>query len=134
MDYAQARLAWLAHDDLLLPLTRHWLDVPTFAEGHRSIDEARSALDDPRSRTPHFHMDAHAGEPVGTMLELLAGLARRTGAKLIDVAPHMCPQRQCALTDSAGAPLYKDAVHLRAGFVRSDGLAWLDDELGLHRS
>ncbi len=56
----------------------------------------------------------------------LRGIGQRTGAKLIDPADFLCDRTTCRTMTSSGMPMYKDADHLRAGYVR-DSVTWLDD-------
>jgi hypothetical protein len=51
--------------------------------------------------------------------ERLRQVAERGGAKVIDPVAALCtPQGQCLRTTPDGAPIYKDATHLRAAYVR----------------
>ena len=52
--------------------------------------------------------------------ELLAGIAARTGAAVIDPVATMCPDgRTCQLVAPDGHIVYRDAMHLTAGYVRN---------------
>lgn len=61
--------------------------------------------------------------------ERLRHVALDTGAVPIDPQPTLCrADGQCRRTDSQGEPIYKDGVHLRAGFVRG-GAGYIDSAL-----
>jgi peptidoglycan/LPS O-acetylase OafA/YrhL len=49
----------------------------------------------------------------------LADLAARNGVHVIDPLPYLCPNKQCPVFDSEGAPLYKDSMHMRASYARA---------------
>jgi SGNH domain (fused to AT3 domains) len=49
----------------------------------------------------------------------LADLAARDGAHVIDPIASLCPNKQCPIVDSQGAPLYKDSMHMRASYARA---------------
>ena len=50
--------------------------------------------------------------------ERLAALARDTGATFIDPTPSLCTPAVCPAVTADGEPIYRDAAHLRAAFVR----------------
>jgi peptidoglycan/LPS O-acetylase OafA/YrhL len=45
-------------------------------------------------------------------------MAKRAGAIVIDPIPHFCSNAQCKTTMLDGSPIYKDANHIRALYVR----------------
>lgn len=49
----------------------------------------------------------------------LAELAALNGAHVIDPIASLCPNKQCPVFDSQGAPLYKDSMHMRASYARA---------------
>lgn len=49
----------------------------------------------------------------------LGKLAIENGAIVIDPIESFCPGKRCPIFDSEGTPLYKDALHMRASYVRS---------------
>ncbi|WP_225780884.1 acyltransferase family protein [Xenophilus sp. Marseille-Q4582] len=84
---------------------------------------------EPRSRLSGErwgHMTAapvsmHAPLPASqkALHERLARIAQANGARVLDPLPTLCtPEGQCLRTDAEGAPVYKDATHLRARYVR----------------
>lgn len=61
--------------------------------------------------------------------ERLRQVAERGGAKVIDPVAALCtPEGQCLRTTPDGAPIYKDATHLRAAYVRQSA-TFLDPAL-----
>jgi hypothetical protein len=55
----------------------------------------------------------------------LRGIAERAGAVVIDPSASLCEGGECLRARPDGTPIYKDAVHLRAEFVRGEA-TWLD--------
>ena len=65
----------------------------------------------------------------------LKRVAKNAGAIPIDPFEWLCNTKTCEVADSAGAPIYKDGVHLRASFVR-DHVQYIDhvfDDNKIHR-
>jgi peptidoglycan/LPS O-acetylase OafA/YrhL len=56
---------------------------------------------------------------------VLQGIAQRTGARVIDPADYLCGDTNCRTMTAEGMPMYRDADHLRAGYVR-DSVTWID--------
>jgi hypothetical protein len=56
---------------------------------------------------------------------VLQGIAQRTGARLIDPVDYLCGDTNCRTMTAEGMPMYRDADHLRAGYVR-DSVTWID--------
>jgi hypothetical protein len=50
--------------------------------------------------------------------ERLATVARETGATFVDPTPSLCTPAVCPAVTADGEPIYRDAAHLRAAFVR----------------
>ena len=65
------------------------------------------------------------------MLRLLDEIAGRAGASLVVPDAYLCPGGICPLTAAENIPIYRDALHLRAQYVQSDALDWLDAAIGL---
>jgi SGNH domain-containing protein len=57
--------------------------------------------------------------------ERLAMVARDTGATFVDPTPSLCTPAVCPAVTADGEPIYRDAAHLRAAFVR-DYVDYLD--------
>jgi peptidoglycan/LPS O-acetylase OafA/YrhL len=55
----------------------------------------------------------------------LGNLAIKNGAIVIDPLKYLCPENKCPVFDSEGNPLYKDANHMRASYVKSNA-AYVD--------
>lgn len=68
----------------------------------------------------------------GPVREALAGIAHRTGAGLIDPMDFLCNAQTCPAATNDGHPIYRDANHLGASFVRSK-VHYLDDVLRLRQ-
>jgi len=69
--------------------------------------------------------------PVGQqrLRQRLLQVAMNSGAVVIDPAATLCmADHQCLRTYPDGSPIYKDATHLRASYVR-DSAGWLDPAL-----
>jgi len=66
-------------------------------------------------------------KPHAAVLEQLTRIARESGSEIIDPARYLCTPR-CTSANEAGAPIYKDSVHLRSAFVR-DHATFIDDIL-----
>jgi len=66
-------------------------------------------------------------KPHAAVLEQLTRIARESGSEIIDPARYLCTPR-CTSANEAGAPIYKDSVHLRSAFVR-DHASFIDDIL-----
>ena len=64
------------------------------------------------------------GPPDGTRARLAAAMAA-AGARVVDPVPFLCGPETCPALDGENVPIYKDEVHLRAGFVRTRA-DWLD--------
>lgn len=58
----------------------------------------------------------------------VSGIARATGAVLIDPVDALCRNGACPVLNPAGEPIYTDSVHMRPYFVRS-AVHYLDDAL-----
>jgi hypothetical protein len=56
----------------------------------------------------------------------LRRIGERTGATLIDPVDYLCDDTKCRTMTAEGMPMYKDADHLRAGYVR-DSVGWIDE-------
>ncbi len=110
-DYPRARLAELAAGQLALPLAR-----PLPFDGSNRW----------------FSYDHGADSPPAVLHDLLAGVAERTGAKLVEPDQYLCPDGRCPFCDGSQDSIYKDAVHLRAAYIRSDAMRWLDRLLGVN--
>jgi peptidoglycan/LPS O-acetylase OafA/YrhL len=48
---------------------------------------------------------------------ILTAIAASSGARIIDPASHLCPERRCAVFDEFGKPLYLDSSHLTRGYA-----------------
>ena len=84
---------------------------------------------EPRSRLSGERWGQMSARPVSTHAPLpasqralhdrLVRIAQENGAQVLDPMPSLCtPEGQCLRADAQGAPVYKDATHLRAAFVR----------------
>ncbi len=58
----------------------------------------------------------------------IAAVAREAGATVIDPVPALCAPTSCPAVTPDGQPIYRDAAHLRASFVRQH-VTYLDDAL-----
>lgn len=56
----------------------------------------------------------------GVIRNDLRKLAAASGATLIDPLDFLCKDNWCPSVDATGAPMYKDAAHLRPSFVRTN--------------
>lgn len=131
IDYVDARLAQLASRHLPFPLNKTWQDLPGLAEGKQSIQAGLAALINANSASPMYTVDMSDNSPQKALLNILQDVAKKSGAQFINPLNFMCPDGLCPLTDQDGEPIYKDAMHLRAKYVRSDELSWLDDSIGM---
>ncbi len=134
IDYAEARQSQLANKQLVIPLTKTWQDMPGFADDKQSYQAGLATLDDANSATPGFRPENSGNSPPGSILGLLTGIAKRTGAMLVVPANYMCPEQRCPLTDNSGVPIYMDYAHLRAEYVKSTALLWMDSAIGIGNS
>ena len=97
-----------------------------------ALDPARM----PRRRFGDFSVigGAAAGIPVRDLvarnraLALLARLAERSGATLIDPVPFLCPSEFCHALTPEGDAIYKDASHVRPSYA-ADHIQFLDETL-----
>jgi peptidoglycan/LPS O-acetylase OafA/YrhL len=78
-------------------VARHWLD---FAVVPQSLARARIEAE-------HGALDRR-----------IEAVARAAGAEVIDPLPHLCGDAACPAAEADGTPMYKDAAHLRPGYVR----------------
>jgi len=60
------------------------------------------------------------------ILQPLERIAREAGARVIDPVAELCQAARCPAVDDNGDPIYRDAFHLRASFVRTR-VGYLDD-------
>jgi peptidoglycan/LPS O-acetylase OafA/YrhL len=131
IDYAEAKLSQLADRQLLAPLTKSWQQLHGFVGGLQTLSAGLASLENANSLTPSFRLENGSETPSGVMLSILSGIAKRTGATLVTTQSSMCPANSCPLTDKSGVPIYMDVMHLRAQFVRTDALLWLDAAIGI---
>lgn len=68
--------------------------------------------------SPPLSRPAVAAE-VAPLDSQLAAIAHRNGVELIDPLEYLCDPTQCPTLDSNGAPMYRDAGHLRPSYVRA---------------
>lgn len=122
-DYAEVSMSAIAARHLYLPLE---------SAGQISLASAVTSERGLSSESA-FRAENHAYSPSQITLDLLSGIAERTGAKLIIPQQYMCPRDLCPYTDKDGTPIYKDAMHLRASYVGSEALRWLDEAIGMQR-
>jgi hypothetical protein len=66
----------------------------------------------------------------GPVREKLLAVAHSAGAQVIDPMQWMCDATTCRGETADGAPIYKDASHLRAAYVR-DHAVFMDQVLGI---
>jgi hypothetical protein len=109
-DYPKELLAEITAAELPLPLAR---PLP-FDSSARS-----------------FSYDDGPQSPPEVLRQLLFGIAQRTGATLIEPDHYLCPAGHCPYCDQSHASIYKDAVHLRGAYIRSNSMQWLDQMLGI---
>ena len=57
--------------------------------------------------------------------ERMRQIAKRSGAIVIDPIPTLCEKDWCTRADADATPIYKDAGHLRAEYVRKFA-TWID--------
>jgi peptidoglycan/LPS O-acetylase OafA/YrhL len=126
VDYVDARLSRLASQSLPLALVKTWQDLPGFAEGRQSLDAGLKTLINRDTPRPAFKVDEDADSPTGVVTGVLRDIASRAGAELISPEKYLCSDGLCPLADEMGTPIYKDAMHLRAQYVRSGPLVWMD--------
>jgi peptidoglycan/LPS O-acetylase OafA/YrhL len=67
----------------------------------------------------------------GRLRQRLTAIAKSAGAHVIDPIDFLCGDRICASVTDNGEPIYKDAAHLRASFVRNR-VTFLDDTVRRH--
>ena len=60
------------------------------------------------------------------ILKLIAANARVKSGRILFEGQDVLTMNEAALTDLRGVPLYKDAIHLRAHYVRSAEFDWMD--------
>ena len=94
------------------------------------LSSPRGAAFDPKSVIQREGMTVQVRAPLGRVprSELvrltspidsrLIAIAAAAGASLIDPTEHLCSRVFCPAADERGRPLYKDASHLRASYVR----------------
>ncbi len=101
------------------------------------LELPRGVFFDPGSMAKHdglsFDVDARAAVPRAEALALVAAVnervkiaAQNAGAEWVDPAKWLCTDTECPTLDEGGRPIYKDAMHLRASFVR-ERLTALDE-------
>jgi len=126
LNYADLRLGELASRHLPLAFVKTWQTLP--GEERQSIKAELATLTDANSETPEFPWSED--RPEQTMEGLLRDVAARSGARFVPLEDFMCPDGLCPLTDPSGVPIYADHLHLRAHYVQSASLRWLDSVVG----
>jgi hypothetical protein len=127
LNYADLRLGELASRHLPLAFVKTWQTLP--GEQRRSVTSELATLIDPNSETPAFPWSED--RPQQIMESLLRDVAAHSGARFVPLESFMCPHGLCPLTDPSGVPIYADHLHLRAHYVQSASLSWLDGIVGL---
>ena len=57
----------------------------------------------------------------------LSEITTQSEATLYDPLPELCPNGLCPLVDEQGIPIYRDGVHLRAGYMRTVKMPGFDE-------
>jgi len=127
LNYADLRLGELASRHLPLAFVKTWQTLP--GEDRQSVKAELATLIDANSETPEFPWSED--RPEQTMESLLRDVAAHSGAHFVPLENFMCPAGLCPLTDPSGVPIYADHLHLRAHYVQSASLSWLDGIVGL---
>ena len=131
VDYASARLTQLADESLPLAIGKSWQLLSGFKAGRVDLAEGMKTIGSAGTPAAFFVPDTAANAPEQIMSDLLTRMASRSGARVVSSREFLCPDNRCPLADADGISIYKDAMHLRARYVRSDALQWLDRELGI---
>jgi peptidoglycan/LPS O-acetylase OafA/YrhL len=72
----------------------------------------------PLARIMPVQLDRFLADNAGPR-ERLMGIARETGAELIDPTWFLCAANRCPVLGADGAPVYTDTMHMRPGYSRS---------------
>ena len=83
-------------------------DPQTYVVGHRW------SLMDVKKLPDAISVDA----PHALLRQQLVAMAGRLGIQLLDPQDMLCPGGACAVSTSAGLPIYRDSNHIRPFFVR----------------
>jgi hypothetical protein len=127
LNYADLRLGELASKHLPLAFVKSWQTLP--GEERQSVKAELATLVDADSETPQFPWSED--RPEQEMESLLIDVAANSGARFVPLEQFMCPHGLCPLTDPSGVPIYLDHLHLRAHYVQSASLSWLDGIVGV---